>query len=189
LKRAIDLNEILIKEFWDNENGGFFFTSLQGEDLIARQKEIYDGAIPSGNSIALLNLIRLSRFTGSSDYEQKASRLINYFAGSIIKSPSLFTQLLIGLDFYFGPSTEIVISYKQADIKMTEAVKFIMSIFKPNKILILNSTDQNKEITKIIPFIKDMNLINNKTTFYVCEKYACNQPVNDLKSLKQLLVK
>ncbi len=187
LKRAIEWNDILIKEFWDEKNGGFFFTSLQSENLIARQKEIYDGAIPSGNSITLSNLVRLSRFTSNLDYEEKASKHIEFFSGSIFNSPSAFAQFLIGLDFYFGPSAEIVISFKQKDKSVAEAVKFIASIFKPNKILSLNPVNQNKEITELIPFIKGMNLVNNETTFYVCENYVCNQPVNDLQSLKQIL--
>lgn len=187
LKRAMELNEILTNEFWDDEKCGFFFTSSQSENLLTRQKEIYDGAIPSGNSIAFLNLIRLSRFTGNPDYEQKASKLIECFSGSIIKSPSAFAQLLTGLDFYFGPSAEIVISFKSLDKNVKEAVEYIKGIFKPNKILILNPVDHNEKITKIIPFVENMNLTNDETTFFVCENYVCNQPINDLESLKQNL--
>lgn len=187
LKRAIELNDILIKEFWDNASGGFFFSSLQNENLITRQKEIYDGAIPSGNSVALLNLVRLYHFTGKPDYEQKATKLIECFSGSISRSPSAFAQFLIGLDFYFGPSSEVVISFLQNNQKTKDAVKLIRSVFKPNKILILNPIDQNKEIMESIPFIESMNLINNETTFYVCKNYVCNQPINDLKILVNLL--
>lgn len=187
LKRAIELNDILIEEFWDEVNGGFFFTSLNNENLIARQKEIYDGAIPSGNSIALLNLIKLFRFTGNSVYEQKASQLISYFSVSVYRSPSAFAQFLIGIDFYFGPSSEIVISLEQNNEEVTKALKFIRSLFKPNKIFILNPIDQNKEVKKIIPFVENMNLMNNEATFYVCENYVCNQPVNNLQLLMKLL--
>ncbi len=187
LKRAIELNDILTKEFWDNANGGFFFASLQNENLITRQKEVYDGAIPSGNSVALLNLIRLYHFTGKPDYEQKATKLIECFWGSVLRSPSAFAQFLIGLDFYFGPSSEVVISFLQSNQKTNDAVKLIRSVFKPNKILILNPIDQNKEIMESIPFIESMNLINNETTFYVCKNYVCNQPINDLKILENLL--
>ena len=75
LKRAIELNEILVKEFWDKQNDGFYFTSSKSEKLIARQKEVYDGAIPSGNSVALLNLIRLARYTADVSFEKKAVEL------------------------------------------------------------------------------------------------------------------
>ncbi|MCK7525434.1 MAG: hypothetical protein MZV64_51425 [Ignavibacteriales bacterium] len=109
LKRAIELNEILMKEFWDEQNGGFYFTSSKSEELIARQKDVYDGAVPSGNSVALLNLIRLSRFTANIYFEKRASLLVKYFSGYISKSPSAFCMFMCGLDFLFSSSTEIVI--------------------------------------------------------------------------------
>ena len=73
LKSALNLNEYLLKHFWDGKNAGFFFIADNGEDLLIRQKELYDGAIPSGNSIAMLNLLRLGRITADYDLEQKAS--------------------------------------------------------------------------------------------------------------------
>ena len=118
LKRAIELNEILMKEFWDEQNGGFYFTSSKSEELIARQKDVYDGAVPSGNSVALLNLIRLSRFTANIYFEKKASLLVKYFSGYISKSPSVFCMFMCGLDFLFSSSTEIVIVLKRRMMRL-----------------------------------------------------------------------
>ena len=144
LKRAIELNEILMKEFWDEQNGGFYFTSSKSEELIARQKDVYDGAVPSGNSVALLNLIRLSRFTANIYFEKKASLLVKYFSGYISKSPSAFCMFMCGLDFLFSSSTEIVIVSKKKDDEAIQGINLIRNIFNPNKIVILKSNDISK---------------------------------------------
>ncbi len=185
--RAIELNTILLNEFWDHQNGGFYFTSVKSEKLIARQKEVYDGAIPSGNSIALLNLLRLARFTSNTDYETKAAELINYFSSYISKSPSAFSMFMCGLDFQFSSSTEIVIISEKEDEILKSGLCLIRSIYNPNKVLILKSDHKSKEFLKLFRFTTDMKLKNNKTTFYVCQNYACNQPVDSLKELKELL--
>jgi len=188
LKRAIRLNEILMKDFWDEKNGGFYFTSSKSEELIARQKDVYDGAIPSGNSITLLNLIRLSRFTANIFFDKKASILVKYFSGQIAKSPSAFCMFLCGLDFLFSSSTEIVIVSEKQNNLVSEAVNLIRSIFNPNKVVILKSDNINKDFIELLSFTKDMKMKDNNPTFFVCRDYACNQPVNTLNELKKSLI-
>jgi len=188
LKRAIELNEILMKEFWDEKNGGFYFTSSKSEELIARQKDVYDGAVPSGNSVALLNLIRLSRFTANIYFEKKASLLVRYFSGYISKSPSVFCMFMCGLDFLFSSSTEIVIVSKKKDDEAIKGINLIRNIFNPNKIVILKTSDNQNEFGELLSFTKDMKTENNSTTFYVCRDYSCNQPVNSIKELQKLLL-
>lgn len=188
LKKAIELNEILMKEFWDEQNGGFYFTSSKSEELIAKQKDVYDGAVPSGNSVALLNLIRLSRFTVNIYFEKKASLLVKYFSGYISKSPSAFCMLMCGLDFLFSSSTEIVIVSKRKDDEAIQGVNLIRSIFNPNKIVILKFSDIQNEFGELLSFTKDMKMKDNYTTFYVCRDYSCNQPVNSMKELRKLLI-
>lgn len=188
LKRAIELNDILMKDFWDEQNGGFYFTSSTSEELIARQKDVYDGAIPSGNSIELLNLIRLSRFTANIYFEKKASILVKYFSGYIVSSPSAFCMYMCALDFLLSSSTEIVIVFKQKDGIVTEGINLIRSIFNPNKVVILKSENIDKVFAEMLSFTKDMKMMNNNTTFYVCRDYACNQPVCSIEELKKLLL-
>ncbi len=110
LEQAIKLNNYFITHFWDDRNGGFFFTPDYGEKLITRQKEIYDGAIPSGNSVAMLNLIRIARITADSSFEEKADKINKAFSNQIRKYPAGFTQFLIALDFAIGPSYEIILA-------------------------------------------------------------------------------
>ncbi|MBE0552022.1 MAG: thioredoxin domain-containing protein [Ignavibacterium sp.] len=188
LKRAIALNEILMKEFWDEQNGGFYFTSSKSEALIARQKDVYDGAVPSGNSMGLLNLIRLSRFTANIYYEKKASKLVKYFSGYISKSPSAFCMFMSGLDFFFSSSTEIVIVSEKKNDEVIQGLNLIRNIFNPNKIVIVKYVDIQNDLGELLSFTKDMIIKDNNTTFYVCRDYSCNQPVNSIKELQKLLL-
>jgi uncharacterized protein len=187
LQRAIELNEFLIKEFWDEHNGGFYFTSSQGEKLLTRQKEVYDGAIPSGNSFALLNLIRLSRLTANQDLEQKINRLIKYFSGYISRSPLAFSMFMCGLDFYFSKSIEVVIVCNIVDETVIKSLHLINNLSLPSQTILIKTDNNSAELDLLIPFTKGMLLINNKPTFYVCRNYVCNQPVNSLNELEDLL--
>ncbi len=188
LKRAVELNEILSKDYGDQYNGGFYFTSSASEKLITRQKEVYDGAIPSGNSIALLNLIKLSRFTSDLKYENKAAELVKYFSGYISRSPSAFCMFMCGLDLLFSPSIEIVIVSELKDNLDINAIELIRNIFNPNKVVVLKSDNNQKDFAALLSFTNDMNMKENNTTFYVCRDYKCNQPVNTIEELEKLLL-
>jgi uncharacterized protein len=186
LKLALHLQNIQVSNFWDDENGGFFFTGNDSEGLLIRQKEIYDGAIPSGNSISLLNLIRLGRITGNSEFEKRAEKLVKTFSLQVSNSPTAFTQFLNGVDYALGPAKEIVIV---GDINDTETQKMLSLINKkyiPNKVIMFKNPVK-PEICEIAEFTKAQNRVGDKTTIYVCEDYNCKMPVTDLEALKELL--
>ena len=103
LEEAIALNEGMIDIFWDKQGGGLYFTGKGNEPLITRSKELYDGALPSGNSVAALNLLRLGRMTGNVALEQKAEELTQIFSRQITDQPMAYTQVLVALDFMVGP--------------------------------------------------------------------------------------
>ena len=188
LKRAIKLNDILMKEFWDEQSGGFYFTSSTSEELIARQKDVYDGAVPSGNSVALLNLIRLSRFTSNIYFEKKAYVIVKYFSGYVSKSPSAFCMFMCGLDFLFSASTEVVIVSDNKDNLAIKGINLIRSVFNPNKVVILKFDNTTTDYSELLSFTNYMKMKDNNTTFYVCRDYTCNQPVNSLIELEKLLL-
>ncbi|MFC1964647.1 thioredoxin domain-containing protein [Chloroflexota bacterium] len=110
LKAALELNGDFVRHFWDHDNDGFYFTADDGERLLVRQKEIYDGAVPSGNSVAMLNLLQLGRITANTDFEDKAAKIGQAFYENVRQSPSAHTQFMVALDFAAGPSYEVVIA-------------------------------------------------------------------------------
>jgi len=188
LKISLELNKYLLNHFWDKSSGGLFFTSDTDEKLIARTKEIYDGAIPSANSITMYNLIRLARITGNSDFEEKAKQIGITFYDQIIGYPMGYTQVLIGLDFAIGPSFEIVIVGDKNKADTNKIINELNKIYLPNKVVILKEpTLKNSEIEKISSFVKEYSQIENKATIYVCRNQKCSLPTTIIEKMKEQL--
>ena len=188
LKKALQFHQILSEHFWDNENGGFYFTADDGEDLLVRQKEIYDGAIPSGNSIAMLNLLRLGRFTTNPDLENKAAAIGRAFAADVLQMPSAYTQLLMAVDFALGPSYEVVITGNPGANDAEAMLRAIRREFVPNKIVIfLPAGLDNSDINDIAPFTINQLPVDDKATAYVCTNYHCKTPTKDIEKMLSFL--
>jgi uncharacterized protein YyaL (SSP411 family) len=178
LKVAIELNDTAIEHFWDGSAGGFFFTADDSEDLIHRSKEIYDGAVPSGNAVAMLNLIRLGRMTGNPSLEQRASELSNAFSGTIAQSPSNHTLFMMALDFAVGPSYEVVIVGNPETSE--NLLGRLRTEFIPNKVVIMRPDgEESPEITKIAAYTKSQTSMDGKPTVYVYLNFNCKLPTTD----------
>lgn len=187
LKHALRLNKHLIEHFWDNGNGGFFHTADYSESLLFRNKEIYDGATPSGNSVCALNLLQLGRIAADADLENMAYRIFDAFSGQVIKMPIGYTHLLCALDFAIGPSKEIVVVGKSGSEDTEEIMSIINRDFLPNKVITFKPTDNDSGIEEIAGYVADMEMKDGKATAYVCENYNCNLPVNSKEEIyKQL---
>jgi uncharacterized protein YyaL (SSP411 family) len=188
LQEAQKLTEDMIKSFWDEKEGGFYFTADDSEELIAKMKEVYDGAVPSGNSVAALNLLRLGRLTMNEKFLKRAERHMESFGGKISNMPAGFTQFLIALDFALGPSKEIVIAGNPDDEKTKRMLEAVHSRFIPNKVLILHPDgEEGKAIESLVPFVKQQKQVNGKVTAYICENYLCNLPTSDVEKMISLL--
>ncbi len=187
LKVALSLNEILLEHFWDNENGGFYFTPDDGEEILIRKKEIYDSAIPSGNSIQMLNLLKLSQITENGEIKQRALQLEKAFSEGILRSPTGFTQFMVAFDFKVGPSYEIVIAGNPKKEDTREMIDAVRSDYIPNKTVVLRHEGNVSELIDIIPSLKFKNCENNMATAYVCFENACKAPTNDLVTFLKLL--
>jgi uncharacterized protein YyaL (SSP411 family) len=188
LKTALELNRELIENFWDEDNGGFYFTSSDVEELIVRQKEINDGAIPSGNSVAMLNLIRLGRITADSDLEQKAAKIGEVFSKVIEQYPSAFTQLLVALDFGIGPSYEVVIAGDTKAHDTGVMLEALRKQFLPNKIVLFRASDKNaSDISRFAEYARNHTSLNGKATAYVCLNYECQLPTTNVGKMLELL--
>ncbi len=183
---ALELQDLTIEKFWDAENGGFFFSPFDGEPLIARNKEVYDGATPSGNSVALSNLLRLGRLTGRTEYEEKADRILRWFAPPILNHPSGFTAFLSGLSFSVGPAHEIVIVGQKGQEDTEVLLRVIRETYLPESVLLLKEPDDD-QVAHIAPFTEYMKALNGRAAVYVCQNYQCNQPLDDPAALRDLL--
>jgi len=186
LQQAIDLNRLFIKQFWDEESGGFWFTSDEAEVLLGRKKEIYDGALPSGNSIAALNLVKLGRITANTDWEEKADRIFRLFSEQVQQAPSGFSQLLQAFYFAISNSYEIVLAAEKRDETLQEMISRLNQEFIPNKVVILNEPDDNL-ISNLAPYTSEQTLKDGITTVYVCQDYSCKQPVHSSDEMMKLL--
>ncbi|TFF98571.1 MAG: thioredoxin domain-containing protein [Promethearchaeota archaeon] len=184
IELALNFNKILIEHFWDDEIGGFYFSADDSENLIIHQKEIYDGAIPSGNSVSMLNLLRLSYILGKPDLEEKAEFITRVFSEKIRNNPTAFTQTLTAVDFGIGPSYSVVISGDKNANDTKRLLNAINSKFMPNIVRVLISTDKRlQEIDDFAEFYNEYNKINEKATAYVCVGNSCKQPTNEVKSM------
>ncbi len=188
LQKAIELTRQMDEHFAAPQ-GGYFLSPDDGEELFQRPREIYDGAIPSGNSIAAMNLLRLGRMTGESAYEDKANALLNSFSGDIAGAPSAHAQALLALDFAIGPSLEIVlVGEKEAEDTQT-MVDALHEQFIPNKVVLLRPPGDESEIIKLAPFTEAQVAIGGKPTAYVCRNFSCSLPTADAKKMVELMRK
>jgi uncharacterized protein YyaL (SSP411 family) len=188
LDTALELNNQLIEHYWDDYIGGFFFTADDGEKLITRRKELYDGAIPSGNSIAFLNLLRLSYLTGDHELEEKADIIGRVFSERISGSSLAYTQFMVGVDFAVGPSYSLVISGDTNREDTKEMLEKIRNQYIPNKVLIHRPTElYPPKIDKYANFIEWFDKVDDKATAYVCINKTCKPPTNDLNKMLEYL--
>lgn len=186
LHKALKLNDDLLRLFRDEKNGGLFIYGSDSEQLIARPKEIYDGATPSGNSVATLNFLRLARLTGQSELEEIAENQFKTFGNSIERAPRAYSFMLTSLLFAKSGTKEVVlvgnVDYRDSDLML----KVISENFRPFIVSVYYS-EENEDLKKVIPFLENYKPINGKTTAYVCENFACQAPTTDIGQFREFL--
>ena len=182
LETALALNSIMLDQFWDEQGGGFFLTADDGEALLVRNKDIYDGAIPSGNSVAAMNLLRLGRMTVNPALEQQAAALGRAFSGLVHQSPTGFAQLLSAVDFGVGPAYEVVIAGKPGSADTENMLAALRRAYHPNIVVIFHPMGKGEaDIVRLAPFIKTQVSLDGQATAYVCHNYACQRPTTDVE--------
>ena len=183
LQAASDLTMTMIEQFSDAKTDGFFFTSENTDKAVPRLKEIYDGAVPSGNSVALLDLLRLYQLTNEAAFENYAKRLLRTFTEEIRNQPIGHAFTLAGLEFVLGPTFRVVIAGELADKNTIEMIEALRKVYLPNftvKIWVpksVESTSSNAVYEQI----------EGKTTAYLCRDKTCMPPTNNISKLIELL--
>jgi hypothetical protein len=188
LKTAISLTEDQNRLFYDSANGGFYDISGTDKSILIRTKEWYDGAEPTGNSIAILNLLRLAQMTGNKKYQTMAEQSLAFFGQRLEQTGEAVPQLLVALDFSLSKPKQIIIAGKADDSHTKELLQEVHSKFIPNKVLLLaDGAEGQTTLASYIPFIKSVTMLKGKPTAYICENYACKLPTSDRKIVAKLL--
>jgi len=183
LSQALDLMNIMVEDFWDDKNGGFFLGSDQSEKLIVRSKTAYDGAIPSGNSVAVMNMVKLTRITGNTNWAELAEKTIRAFSEDVNRAPTGYTLMLTGFMFDTQNSKEIVIVGDSRNRNTTKFLHTIRASYAPHKVLLFKDTSvSDNRLEQLANWTSTQNSINGKPTAYVCKNFACNQPTSDIQT-------
>jgi uncharacterized protein YyaL (SSP411 family) len=169
-------------------DGGYYSDIADNPNILLRTMEEYDGVEPSANSVAALNLLRLSHMTDNEKFLSDARQTISRFCGRLRFSPGAMPQMLVSLDFMLDKSKQIVIAGK-ADAQDTRALlRAIHRMFIPNKVILLaDAGDARNSISRHLSFIKDMPMIDGKATAYVCEERTCKLPTTEPVMLGEIL--
>ncbi|MDD1705599.1 MAG: thioredoxin domain-containing protein, partial [Methanoregulaceae archaeon] len=183
LSAAVDLQGRFEKHFRDPSDGGFFTAPVTQTDLIARQKDFYDGALPSSNSVAFTNLLRLTMLTGDTSFERCASDLARLYAGFLEQSPAGHTFFLSGLCLLFGPSAEIVICEGPEGEPAEDLAGALNTLYLPFMVVLLKNSGTEEELGAIAPFTREMSPVGGKTAAYICSRHTCSVPVTGVKEL------
>lgn len=187
LDEALKFNKEMLELFEDKEKGGLYLYGKDGENLIVRPKEIYDGAVPSGNSAAAHNILKLLRITGDKELENKVTAMFELFGGKVNKNPSAYLHLVSSILERTAPGEKIVIAGEINENSTKEMLKIINGDYNPFRAVILNN--KYEQLENIMHIIKEQNKIDNKVTAYVCEGFNCQKPVNTAEELEILLRK
>ncbi len=188
LQQALHYSEVMISEFWDTTEGGFYFSGIHSEKILTRQIDAYDGAIPSGNSVAMYNLIRMGRMLGRVDLEERAMKVTERFSTMIRRAPTGFSMMLVGLDFAIEPTSEVIIAGLPDETSTTKMLRYLSTEFFPNTTVMLRGTDEQRSVlSRLAPYTRFHEPIRNSATAYVCIEKNCKLPTTEIKQMIDIL--
>ncbi|QHI69696.1 thioredoxin domain-containing protein [Tichowtungia aerotolerans] len=183
LEKALTLNDAVLAQFRDPRSGGFYLTADDAEPLIVRPKSILDGALPSGNSIQVMNLLKLARMTGRIEFEKTAARTARAFASTINRIPSAFTQALQAIQFVKSGGIDVVIVGDRGLPATQALIQAVRSARQPNCTVLLKTPG----LETIAPFTADMRPVNGAPAVYICRSFACERPFTDPEAVRDAM--
>lgn len=181
-EEARSVTDKMIEEFWDEQEGGFFFTGKSHEALILRSKDYFDNATPSGNSVAAQVLLRLATLTDVEDYRRRGVSILRLVADSVRRYPSAFGRALCALDFHLGAPKEIAIIGEAASAETSPLFREVWRHYLPNKVVAYTSEGQARG-EQLIPLLRQRRRLSGQPTAFVCENYTCTEPVTEPEKL------
>ncbi|HUF62900.1 MAG TPA: thioredoxin domain-containing protein [Verrucomicrobiales bacterium] len=188
LAEALRLTDLMLERFWDEQGGGFFQTADDGERLILRGKDAYDGALPSGNGVAACNLVRLARMTGRMELEERARKLMAAFSGDLAERASGSSMMFAAVDFLVGDAREIVVVGERGAEDTQALLAAVRQRYAPRQVVLFKETGEAGEaLAQLAPYVAEHGAIDGKATVYVCRNFACELPVTDRDKLIEML--
>ena len=188
LREAVALARAMLDRFWDEGAGGFFLTPDDGERLLLRPKEAYDGALPSGNSVAAYVLVRLGRMLADPSLEERAALVMRAFARDIAALPSAHAMMLCALDLALGPTHEVVVVGDPRKDDTRAMLDALRTRFLPHAVVLLRPEGEAGEaIVEVAPYLKDFHAKDGRATAYVCTHQLCKSPTTDVARMLELL--
>ena len=185
---AMDLTEIQNRLFWDADNGGFYATSGEDPSILVRMKDDYDGAEPSANSVAVLNLLRLSQMSANQEWARMAERTLQVFQGRLMASPPSMPQMMVAVNFYLDKPQQILIAGDQDSPDTQAILREVHKRFLPNKIVVLaDGGPVQQRLAPSLEILETLSRLDGKATAYICENYVCQLPTNDVAVVARLL--
>ncbi|MBI4326422.1 MAG: thioredoxin domain-containing protein [Chloroflexi bacterium] len=190
LQWALNLQRKQNELFWDKEHAGFFSTAGKDPSILLRMKEDYDGAEPSPNSVAVLNLLRLAEMLDRQEFRGMAEKTLAAFGPRLSQAPSALPQMMVAFEFHLSKPKQIVIAGKPDAGDTRAMLNAVHREFIPNKILLLADGGESQAfLGKHLEFIQSVKSLEGKATAYVCENYVCRLPTTDLSTMKSQLTK
>jgi hypothetical protein len=186
LEQAAELNRVAIEHYWDPAEGGFYFTPNDHEPLIARSKDLRDAVVPSGNSVQLMNLLRLSALLGDQELRSLADRTMAAFAGQVLSSPWAAERFLAGVDFALAGPTEVAVIGDPAAPQTRALLRQVYETYLPNRLLALHNPARPAD-SIASPLLADRGMVQDRPTAYVCRNHVCQQPATTPQELAQRL--
>ena len=189
LDEAERLMDAAIQYYWDEREGGFFFTAADHERLIVRDKLSADSAIPSGNSVMVTNLLRLHLLLGRADLRDKAGVILSLFSGGVVRSPFGHERLLCALEAWHEGFREIAVLGPPEDPRTQELLRTARRDFRPNQVLawLDEASPDARLVRERVPLLADKQMLHGNPTAYLCRNYACQLPTTDPEVFRKLL--
>jgi uncharacterized protein YyaL (SSP411 family) len=182
-EEAVALQRVMIAELWDDAAGGFFLADADGRELPVRPKDLADGATPSANSVALTNLLWLSRLTGDTGWAERAQAMVRAFAGTIERRPASFVYFLCGLDFALRPGQDVVLAGEAESPDARRLIEVLNGGFAPNRVELFKSGENASRLARLAGYTDGLDVVQGRTAAHICVGAACKESVTNVEDL------
>ena len=186
LQWAEELTGSMITLFWDSAEGGFFDMSGKDPSILVRMKEAYDGAEPTGNSVAVMNLLQLFHFTNNEQLLSYAVKSLKYFCALLEQSPQIMPRMMAAVEYFLAVPEHLVITVQNVD-DAKQMIDIVSAVFRPYMNIVMMDEQGKKIFVSRFPFMSEMVSKNGRATAYLCMDHMCQQPTVEPEELLRLL--